>query len=181
MRELQWCMAPLLALNRDEIVEAYSCNPWKENTEPPLCQRRKLLFWVISNLISNLMSKLTLKHPSSLCCWRYMSRHSLQSKPLLLLPLPSHPSPSGPLPSPMAKKPRSRTTGADTIEATQWVHSYLEDNYRVVEGILIPAPVSLWFHNPETGPSASHGLPNTCHTGREGWMMGHSTLPGGVG
>ena len=47
--------------------------------------------------------------------------------------LPSPPSPPSPLLSLKANKPWSRATGADAIGATQWVHSYLEENYRVPE------------------------------------------------
>ena len=49
-----------------------------------------------------------------------------------------------------------------------------------MEGILIPTPVVLWSHNPETVLSASHSLLDTHLTGREGCLVEHPTLPGGV-
>ena len=36
VRELQRCMAPLIHLSRDEIVEALHWNPQARNTEPRL-------------------------------------------------------------------------------------------------------------------------------------------------
>ena len=50
-----------------------------------------------------------------------------------------------------------------------------------MEGISIPTPASQWSHNPKTGLSASSDLLDTCYTGREGWVVGCPTLPGGVG
>ena len=56
--ELQRCIAPLLRLSRDNIVEASLLNPQARNVEPPPHQRRKPSSWV-----------------RNLSCWRPQRLH----------------------------------------------------------------------------------------------------------
>ena len=121
-RELQWCMAPLLALSGDEIVGASLLQPVEGE-----------LSWSIWNLISNLTTNLTLKCSMCLCCWdrgagtaHRMDCHSYHFSLISSFFPKSSPFPKG-------KKSRGRATGADAVVAAQWVCSYLEDNYRVPE------------------------------------------------
>ena len=48
------------------------------------------------------------------------------------------------------------------------------------EGVSIPTPASLQLCNPKTGPPTSHCLLITCCTTKEGWMVDHPNLCGGL-
>ena len=51
----------------------------------------------------------------------------------------------------------------------------------MVVKVSIPTPAPLWLCNPKTGPPASHSLPDTHHTAREGWVVDHPTLSQSIG
>ena len=127
VRELQWCMPPLLALNGDEIVEASLLQPMEgeHGTSPMPEEEATLLGDIKSNIHSDIKPDVKAPHVPALL--EIQEQAIAPNASLSSLSFPS------PLPSPKTKKPRSRTTGADAIGAAQWICFYLEDNYRVPE------------------------------------------------
>ena len=83
--ELQRCMAPVMSLSGDEIVEASLLGPNVMNTEPLLLQRRKLPSWV-----RNLSHQRPPRPHLSQNAWRSLNPQNPQSR--LMLSLQSPPS-----------------------------------------------------------------------------------------
>ena len=112
-RELQRCMAPLMHLSGDKIVEASLWGPQVMNMEPSLLQRRKLPSWVRNpshqrsprpHPSQNAQRSLNPQSPQSRLT---LSPQGPPSKLMLLVPLllhPLHPQPSH-HPSWKARKP----------------------------------------------------------------------------
>ena len=133
-RELQQCMALLLALNGDVMVEVSLLQSveGEHRTSPMSEEEATLLCDIKPDIQSDI--KLDIEAPQFLELLEICKQ--AQPAEWTITPTtspPSSPSPPSPLPSPKAKKPQNRTTRADAIGATQWVHSYLEDNNRVPE------------------------------------------------
>ena len=130
-RELQWCMAPLLALNGDKIVVASLLQSVKgECGTSPTPEEEAVL---LSDIKSDIQSDIGAPQVPELLEIHEQAQPTGQSFALTSSPL-SPPSPPSTLPPLKAKKPQSRTPGADVIDTTQWVHFYLEENIECLSG-----------------------------------------------
>ena len=121
--ELQQCMAPLLVLNGNKIVEVSLLKSIEgECGTSPMPEEEATL---LGNTIPDTE---TPQVPEQLEICEQVQPAEQTVAPTASLPPP--PSPPSPLPSLKAKKSQERATRVDAIGATQWVQSYLE-NYRV--------------------------------------------------
>ena len=77
VQELQWCMAPLLVLNGNEIVEASLLRPVEGENRTSPCQEKKPLSWAALNLTLsltlNMKLSVKLNCPRSQSNWIYVS------------------------------------------------------------------------------------------------------------
>ena len=117
-------MAPLLALNCDEIVEASLLKSIDGEWETSPMPEEE------ATLLDNVKPDIKVPQvPEQLEVLEQVQPAEQTVTPTASLPSP--PSPPSFLPSQKAKKPQNRATGVDPIGPTKWVWSYLEENYRV--------------------------------------------------
>ena len=119
-RELQQCMAPLLALNGDEIVGASLLQSMEGEcrTSPTPEEEAALLGDIKPDIQSDVKPNIEAPQVPELLEICEQAQSAEQTIAPTASPL-SPPSPPSPLPSLKAKKPRSRTIGADAIGAAQ--------------------------------------------------------------
>ena len=124
--ELQLCMAALLVLNSNEIVEPLLQKAVEGECGTPLTPEEE------AALLGNIKPDIEVPQvPEWLEIHEQVQSAEQTAAPTA--PFISLPSPPSPLPSPRAKKPKERAARVDAISVTQWVWSYLEENYRVPE------------------------------------------------
>ena len=130
--ELQWCMAPLLFLNGDEIVEASLLRPieGEHGTSPMPEEEAAFLGDIKPDIKPNIKPDIKPPQvPEQLEIHEQVQPTEQTATPTA--PIPSPPSQPSPLPSQKVKNPWERATKADTTSAALWVWAYIEENYRV--------------------------------------------------
>ena len=123
--EMQGCMAPLLALNSNKIVEASLLSPiGGECRTCPTPEEEDALLGDIECDIKCEIELPQVPEPLEVC--EQVQQAEQTTTPTASLPSP--PSQPDHLPSQKAKKSLERATRADAISAAQWVQAYLEEN-----------------------------------------------------
>ena len=127
-QELQQFMAPLSALNGEEIVDASLLRPaWGECRSSSTPEKKATLLGDHRCEIKCKIEPPPVPEQLEIC--EFVQPAEWTAAPTASLP--SSPSQPGHLPSQKAKKSLVRATQVDTINDVHWTSAYLEENDRV--------------------------------------------------